>query len=177
MGCDSGSLCCDQRAFDWNARFRDDIAMVRLYHPIEQSSRILRLCKELVPYLPVRQRLGTCGRGTVSQKLFILPDFLQETFFYQSTMISDSNPFNFKWCRADNICVDGAIRNTSICHYDDGAPLYTFKCGTKIPDCLYGVASYSRSKVFPVDEFCNGGSFFASVPFFYKWMLKIIAEY
>merc|ERR1712226_1820134 len=113
----------------------------------------------------------------MSQKVYLLPKSLQETYFYQTVTLSESNPFHFQWCRVDNICTTGAVEGTSICHYDDGSPMYKFKCGTngiKVPECLYGVASYARSKVQPVDEFCNGGSFFASIPVFYKWILQIM---
>ncbi|XP_063715457.1 uncharacterized protein LOC134842881 [Symsagittifera roscoffensis] len=148
--------------------------MVRLLDPIEKTKSILPICKELTPYTPCKERMGACGVGSISDNIKNLSKTLQETYFFESTMLSNSNPYDFRWCSLQNICVDSGIEGTSICHYDDGGPLYTFKSGTQKPECLYGVASYARSSG---GVRCKGGSYFASVPFFHKWIEKMIEEY
>ena len=70
-----------------------------------------------------------------------------------------------------------SFSGSNICNYDEGSPLYTFKCGTRLPKCLYGVASFYRNKNCTTGEDqCDNGSFFASVPYLYKWIVKTISS-
>ena len=71
---------------------------------------------------------------------------------------------------------DDKLKGSSICRYDDGSPLYAFKCGTTEPQCLHGVASYERARVGTPSNECTGGSFFANVPKFYQWMADLMVE-
>ena len=100
---------------------------------------------------------------------------LLETAFYESILKSESNPYNFEWCRDDHVCVDPVSQGSSTCFFDDGSPLYTFKCGTLEADCVYGVANFVARKR-GSSEHCNGGSFFASVPFFFTWLTDTMWE-
>ncbi|XP_075239647.1 uncharacterized protein LOC142335166 [Convolutriloba macropyga] len=141
------------------------------------------MCEHRPPYTPVRPLLGTCGMGTVHRVLFTIPAQLQETYFRETMVRSDSNPFDFRWCPSDFICVDAVTEGSSICHFDDGGPLYTFKCGTRIPDCVYGVASYAEMKEeieVPANQrgrkHCNAGSYFSSVPHHYHWIARTMLE-
>ena len=91
---------------------------------------------------------------------------MQEAFFFQTFLEPSAPNLEIRQCRLDNICVESAIHNSNICYLDDGNPLYTFQCGTFTPKCIFGVASYHKNQ----GQFCNGGSFFANVPLFARWI-------
>ena len=62
---------------------------------------------------------------------------------------------------------------SNICKFDGGSPLYTFHCGTRTPYCLYGVASFYRSKGSKKIGFgCDGGSFYAIILHLYYWIME-----
>ena len=95
--------------FEPRERFKHDLAMVRLLDPIEKTKSILPICKELTPYTPCKERMGACGVGSISDNIKNLSKTLQETYFFESTMLSNSNPYDFRWCSLQNICVDSGI--------------------------------------------------------------------
>ena len=77
-------------------------------------------------------------------------------------------------CRGDQICTIPFIDGGNICYMDDGSPLFKMACGTMQPECLYGVASYFRSNNRSSDDnYCNGGSYFASVVYVSEWIDEI----
>ena len=74
-------------------------------------------------------------------------------------------------CRVDHICTIPVVEGGNICSGDDGSPLYKVQCGSMKPECLYGVASYYRSfNLTSINNYCNGGSYFASIPFVAEWL-------
>ena len=97
--------------------------------------------------------------------------------FYQ-TLLEAVSPLNPVYCREDQICTIPAIEGGNICFMDDGSPLYILQCGTMEPLCLYGVASTYRSYFKSNrDNYCNGGSYFASVVYFDEWINEIVTWY
>ena len=87
-------------------------------------------------------------------------------------------PVGMDWCAADKICTQPMFEGSNICAMDDGGPLYKLACETRVPECLYGVVSHSRSKYVQGQEFqrCNGGSFFANVPRVIRWIVAVIGS-
>ncbi|XP_075250829.1 uncharacterized protein LOC142343029 [Convolutriloba macropyga] len=157
--------------------FLNDIALILLEVPVSISYEPIRLCTERVPYTYKRNILGTCGIGSTNKHVLETPDVLQETVFYESMYISESSPFSFQWCRSDLICVDSVTKGSNICKFDDGSPLYTFHCGTRTPQCLYGVASFYRNRITePESDQCDSGSFFASIFPLYNWIEQTMTE-
>ena len=104
---------------------------------------------------------------------------VQEGYFFQTIFDSSSPPAEqiISFCRDDQVCVESAIEGTNICHLDDGIPLYTFECGTITPKCIYGVASYYKSRTDEPGRICNDGSFFASVSNLYSWIWHTMMTY
>ncbi|XP_075264173.1 kallikrein 1-related peptidase b8-like, partial [Convolutriloba macropyga] len=157
--------------------FFNDIALLKLHFPVAEKYKPIALCRERLPYTYKRNLLGTCGIGSIHRIIFETPDVLQETVFYESMYISESSPFSFHWCRSDLVCVDAVIKGSNICKFDGGSPLYTFHCGTRIPDCLYGVASFYRNRENrPGTDHCDSGSFFASIFHLYEWIEQTLTE-
>ena len=76
-------------------------------------------------------------------------------------------------CRDDIICTTPVFNSGNICKWDDGNPLFMMKCGTFEPECLYGVASFSKVDVNKAngDKICNGGSYFAKIHSWRDWIV------
>ncbi|XP_063727750.1 uncharacterized protein LOC134855223 isoform X2 [Symsagittifera roscoffensis] len=150
-----------------NGEYKNDIALLKLSQAVGDSSRVLPICRERAT--PVEfEILGASGMGATSTTYHIYPTVLQEGFFFQT--LFEPNPTEYRLCRSDQVCVESATEGANICHFDDGIPLYTFECESLTPKCLYGVASYYRSRLDTPGQFCNGGSFFASVTNLNQWI-------
>ncbi|XP_075249674.1 chymotrypsinogen B-like [Convolutriloba macropyga] len=159
------------------ATYKNDIALIKLKRRIRETDRMISLCSRLLPYTYFRHQLAVCGVGTVSRRVFLIPDHLQEMVFLESMYMSETSPYNFHWCREDMICVDAVTKGSSICHHDDGSPLFTFQCGSLVPKCIYGVASFYRTKQdYEGSEKCDNGGFFASVPYMYNWITNTMRQ-
>ncbi|XP_075240213.1 chymotrypsin-2-like [Convolutriloba macropyga] len=146
-----------------------DIALVKLKEPVADEGKIVILCQN-----PVRHGviLGACGMGATSrsrdQPRF--PDVLMETYFKHNSMpVEVFAPQN---CGPEIVCVEKfSPHDNNMCEQDDGSPLYTFYCQSLLPQCLYGVMSYSvPSPDSPPDQHCNGRDYFASIPAVYNWI-------
>ena len=104
----------------------------------------------------------------------------QETFFRQSTYIQPSNPDNFRRCPSNKICTQSVLRRSKMSLYDVGGPLYKLSCNEVLAECLYGVASYSKtefvlSKEGEVEQFSHS-NVFENVPNMVGWIFSIIYE-
>ncbi|XP_075250828.1 uncharacterized protein LOC142343028 [Convolutriloba macropyga] len=156
---------------------KNDVALLKLSRDVPKSVKPLPLCSHRLAYSLHRHRLGACGIGTVNPNTLEIPDVLQETFFYESMYVSESSPYSFHWCRDDLVCVDAIEPGANMCLFDDGSPLYTLQCGTRAPDCLYGITSFYRSITKQAGIIkCDGGSFFASVTHLYDWIALTINQ-
>ncbi|XP_063714228.1 brachyurin-like [Symsagittifera roscoffensis] len=161
----------------FNVTIKNDIAMLQLQRPISDRARIIPLCSsKLIHGSPVR----TCGMGSTNGRTFDFPDILHEAHF-QTNDFESINPFilnGIKKCREDQVCVQSPPTSTksNICYLDDGGPLYTLQCGTGVADCLYGVASYSKSKT-RKGEKCNDGSYFSSVVHMHHWVKFVLTKF
>ena len=120
--------------------------------------------------------LGATGMGvtsTGSNVMAGLPTTLQEVIFHESTIEDEWNPFSIDMCPGYAVCTEPITEGGNICTFDYGGPLYQFRCGTTIPKCLYGVASYALQKP-GSQESCTGGSRFSNVPYFYDWITRVM---
>ncbi|XP_075240060.1 myeloblastin-like [Convolutriloba macropyga] len=158
--------------FEMSARPLNDIALLKMTAPLSGRVHVLPLCSE---WLSPADKLATCGMGTTTGtgKSFEIPEQLQEANFNLALYFFDELS-SLTQCRDDNVCVYDNIQYSNICYMDDGGPLYTFWCGTHQPECLYGVASYSLAKQKAPSARCNYGSFFASVPYLYEWIVETV---
>ena len=149
-----------------------DLALLKTVEPIRDArNKIIPLCTQVSPESEHHYRMyGAAGMGSTSTSvnLYQLSVVLHETFFFLSKYKTNSE---HEMCRADNVCTRPRFIEGSICHMDQGGPLYKFHCGSLVPECLYGVASYwMTNPELNSNETCNGGSYFASVPVFYNWI-------
>ncbi|XP_075239498.1 uncharacterized protein LOC142335055 [Convolutriloba macropyga] len=145
-----------------------DIAMVKLNQSVRDESQFIAPCKYEVPHGVI---LGACGMGDTSrsrdQPRF--PEALMETYFFHLSM--PMNPFSPISSGSAVVSVDSFNQATNMCEQDDGSPLYTFYCQSLLPECLYGVMSYSvPNPDSPPDQHCNGRDYFASIPAVHLWI-------
>ena len=78
-------------------------------------------------------------------------------------------------CPDELICVKPVIEGGNICGRDDGGPLYKFFCGTMVPDCLLGIASFPVARDDTPDDDCNDGSYFTNIPLFKDWIEYVMS--
>ena len=170
-----------------------NIALLLMYRPIiRHTSNLLPLCPN---QLELGTRLGACGLGHTStivtpDRFTLIPYKLRETYFLEDAFTPGSNPFEVDNCDETLICTESMTGTSSICDLDYGGPLYSFKCASFTPDCIYGVSSHALTKEDSSSDSgsdrswgsnffeitpdslnkCDGGSFFTSVPQFYNWI-------
>ena len=146
----------------------NNLALLQLSAPVS-SDRVLQPCQYNAHF---HKLLGTCGMGTMSSlKDDDYPTRLREGFFDETNY----------GCRRDNICTKRLFKGTkygaNICEGDFGSPLYTLHDSeTSVPECVYGIASYSGDSLRATSK-CTGGSFFTNVPLFYDWIRFTIERY
>ncbi|XP_075262725.1 myeloblastin-like [Convolutriloba macropyga] len=160
--------------FNLNNTPINDLAMIKTEEPIPDAHQIsIGICDEedydMINYQ--KSVFGCCGMGSTNKDPFIklIPQVLKEMHF-RGTPMDESNPERFLPCREDNICTRPMIDGGSICNLDHGGPLYKFRCGSFEPECLYGVASYSKRKADRHFQTCNTGSFFTNLMYFHEWI-------
>ncbi|XP_075254630.1 chymotrypsinogen B-like isoform X1 [Convolutriloba macropyga] len=146
---------------------QNNLALLKLVRPIREGRNMIALCDGPQNL----DMLATCGMGDTSGtgSEFTLPTVLQEGYFFETTThYVDQLPLI---CSDDVICTENVNGiESNICYMDDGGPLYSLKCGTRTPKCLYGIASYHRSLSPAPSPRCNGGSFFARVDHSKHWI-------
>ncbi|XP_063712800.1 uncharacterized protein LOC134840724 [Symsagittifera roscoffensis] len=145
---------------------KNNIALLKLTYPIGGKYRVIPLCSEVAE---TDTLLGSCGMGTMDTKLpSAYPQLLKEAYF------TEDKRSPMKHCREDLICVSSVFYESNMCFGDSGGPIYTMFCGTRVPQCLYGI--YSHTTKLPVTPFehCTANSFFTSVPYFESWIKKNI---
>ncbi|XP_075262696.1 myeloblastin-like [Convolutriloba macropyga] len=161
---------------------RNDLAILQTATPIIAFEQVyLQVCPEEIPEESLPMTLfGSCGMGkpeTLGNSPKIATPELMETAFrsvpYHHYEGSDYIP-----CRIDNICTAPAIQDAAVCTFDYGGPLYKFDtCGEDfVPECVYGIASYSASKTQTPHRICNDGSYFVRLSFFYGWIGRIFLQ-
>ena len=146
----------------------NDIALVRLRRPlIKGKFEAIALCRESHDHGTF---LGTCSMGASSISGYKFPPRLQETFFVE-TKFQSRDPYDLRLCREDNNCTDKiqGFKSSGLCYLDDGAPLFTFLCNSRVANCLYGVASYYVEGSGNSNG-CNGYNYFSSVPHLIDWI-------
>ena len=152
----------------------NNIALLQLRVPVKNALKhIIRLCRTPEDH---GTRVGTCSMGSISAPRPSFPIRLREAVFTEDKFVS-RNPYDMRLCREDFVCTERipGDETTNLCYKDDGAPLYTMKCGSRIPDCLYGIASHYQA--LPTrrsgrSSRCTGGSYFASIPHLHDWIMK-----
>ncbi|XP_075256326.1 testisin-like [Convolutriloba macropyga] len=154
-----------------------DVAVLKTSRPMKDAFlRALPICRRLTSiYSWFNTTLASCGLGSTSpdEDKKVYPNVLQEMLFTQTTFEGVGYVEPVK-CRGDQICTIPFIDGGNICYMDDGSPLFKMACGTMQPECLYGVASYFRSNNRSSDDnYCNGGSYFASVVYVSEWIDEI----
>ena len=102
-----------------------------------------------------------------------IPNTLREAFFEQSPFLDVTDTWNFDFCPEELICTN-SDSGSNICTFDDGSPLYKFECGSLKPSCLYGIASFFKSKDESSGKSCDNGSYFASIPYFHDWIVRTV---
>ena len=108
--------------------------------------------------------IGTCGMGSLDSSSSKPSEDLQELLLVQKSAGILGG------CPKDNICTKPVNIGGNICNEDAGNPLFKMYPGTSVPKCLLGVASYPGKNA-RERETCSGGNYFASVPFFNKWIM------
>ena len=96
------------------------------HHPF--NLHVLNFCEE-DPELG--NLLGTVGMGSTSTKENSPANTLREAVLYESVFESSLEGDN-SFCEPGTICTDCVRKNTNICLYDDGSPLYEFECQLKV---------------------------------------------
>ncbi|XP_075251321.1 myeloblastin-like [Convolutriloba macropyga] len=160
----------------------NDVALVKTRKVIENGNEIaLRLCnwdEILTDELTPHQIIGFCGMGSFITEAThsAIPGKLKQMIF-KRTFLQNPDPRYLSPCPEEVICVNPVFEKGNICMMDDGGPLYKFACGTMIPECLLGVASYSLGRSDTPMQVCNNGSFFTHVPLFGDWIDYIMNHY
>ena len=146
---------------------RHDVALLKTSTKVPQN-QVIRMCTE-----PPREStlLATCGMGRIfrSRSNHRRAPVLQELYLQQRP------PACWEYDDPEMILTQRLGRDLSgnICHGDSGSPLYTIdvnEFGFTGPNCVYGVASHTGTNLYDFWFDCNGGSYFASVPFYYEWI-------
>ena len=153
------------------------IALLQLEEPTTTQIELIYPCRYSEDH---GTRLGTVGMGSTSGKSPLYPHSIWEAHFLESKLSEPISPFRLdrlKKCPDSLVCTNRVSAGANICHKDIGGPLYTFKCGTNIPQCLYGVATQFKKKSYRSDDDCDGGSLFTSVPHFYRWIRHTMFSY
>ncbi|XP_075249605.1 uncharacterized protein LOC142342232 [Convolutriloba macropyga] len=113
--------------------------------------------------------------GSTSTKENSPANTLREAVLYESVFESSLEGDN-SFCEPGTICTDCVRKNTNICLYDDGSPLYEFECQLKVPKCLYGIASYYIQNTAKPDELCTAGSVFTRISYHEHWIMQIMSK-
>ncbi|XP_075256366.1 chymotrypsin-like elastase family member 1 [Convolutriloba macropyga] len=159
-----------------------DIAILKTDMSIKRAPENgLRICPDQIPEsYEMQYLLGSCGMGSTQNERTSegtsetkIPPALKEMFFSES-MIDRLGPFNVVPCPSNVVCTRPLFNSGNICLMDDGNPLFRFQCGSFEPDCLYGVASYSKANPSTEDKICNDGSYFARIHPLKNWIERII---
>ena len=149
----------------------NNIVLIQLRRSVRDAPyHMINLCQKQEEH---GTKLGTCSMGSTLARRPVFPSRLKETFFAETKFLSQ-NPYDMRLCREDIVCVEQlrGIPRSNLCFKDDGAPLYTLKCGLRVPDCLYGIASNYENYVTKSGSY--GKSYFASVPHAYEWIVETI---
>ena len=154
----------------------NNIVLIQLRRPIRNAHYYaIDLCRNEEEH---GTTLGTCSMGSTFAQKPYFPIRLKETFFQETKFLS-RNIYDMRLCREDTVCVERlpGDKTSNLCLRDDGAPLYAMKCGSMVPDCLYGIAShYDNFQTRYGGQRCTGGSYFASIPHSYDWISRIVFE-
>ena len=161
----------------------NDIALIKTRVPIENGWEIaFRVCNSeetVVTPETMSRIIGFCGMGSFITEAThsAIPGKLKQMVFRQSLLRNSDNLYPPVRCPEELICVKPLFDKGNICTMDDGGPLYMFFCGTMMPDCLMGIASFSQARSDTPLQSCNNGSYFTNVPVFYDWIDYIMNHY
>ncbi|XP_063717859.1 mast cell protease 1A-like [Symsagittifera roscoffensis] len=145
----------------------NNLALLKLETPLPYAYTI-PLCYGRQPDCAL---LGAAGMGQISVVYPNMePDSLREI------KLTETRGHIFNRCPQNTICTKRTTEDANLCKGDEGAPLYSFhEEVSNHPKCLYGVAiSFGRTKYSRL--MCNGGSFFARVPFYYGWIRQTMQD-
>ncbi|XP_075257805.1 chymotrypsin-2-like isoform X2 [Convolutriloba macropyga] len=147
----------------------NDVALLKLERPIEispDSSYFLDLCRYRAANCALT---GFCGMGTVSRNYNVEPVTLRELY-----MEEERGGYFNRGCPEDQICAKSIVEDSNLCRGDFGGPLYMYFENSRFPMCVYGVASYTGEDPGRPYDNCTGVAHFASVPFYYRWIVTVV---
>ncbi|XP_075246991.1 myeloblastin-like [Convolutriloba macropyga] len=152
----------------------NNLALLQLRRPITDCIRIISICiTEKEHGTPV----ATCGLGSTSGSKYSPTKKLREIQLRENKLHKPFSPFvteRRQICREDSVCTTRVTPGGNSCFGDEGNPLYyrnpCFNKSSAGPFCLYGVATEYDSKTNNESEKCAGGSSFARVSHFARWI-------
>ena len=155
-------------------RIENDVGLVKIVNFRFPQNSTIDTCSNPVQYCTV---LGTCGMGQVLHTATSFSPYLKEILLYEKEPGCIINR-----CPKDVICTRrmSSRRIDNVHHGDSGGPLYAIgEFPNAEPICVYGIASYTGKLYLNVygESLINiyfGGSYFASVPYFYDWIWEAI---